>query len=156
VEIEPDDTVGTLYFNKLFPLGVEALVEAVRLVKEGKAPKIVQDESQATYEGLVKQSPRIDWSAPYLDVYRQIRGTNPAPGALTSFAGADVKVFDSEVRPGDAGEPGTVVAIDAAGIHVAAKDGAVVIKRLQPRLRQVEGGGVRPTTGLQVGGKLGE
>ena len=48
VEIGPDDTVGSLYFNKLFPLGVEALAESVQLVREGKAPRIAQDEAEAS------------------------------------------------------------------------------------------------------------
>ena len=51
-EISPDDTVGSLYFNKLSPLGVEALAESIELIKQGIAPRIPQDESQASYEGL--------------------------------------------------------------------------------------------------------
>ena len=65
VEISPDDTVGSLYFEKLFPLGIEALAEAVELVKKGAAPRIPQDESQATYEGLCTEKDAIiNWSAP--------------------------------------------------------------------------------------------
>ena len=45
------DTLGTVYFDRLFPMGVEAMLEAVDLVKAGKAPRIKQDESKATYEG---------------------------------------------------------------------------------------------------------
>jgi methionyl-tRNA formyltransferase len=51
-EISPTDTVGSLYFNKLFPLGVEAMIESVELIKQGKAPREPQDEIEATYEGL--------------------------------------------------------------------------------------------------------
>src|SRR3972149_388106 len=50
VEIKPDDTTGSLYFNKLFPMGVHAMVEAVDLIKKGRAPRIPQDDSKATYE----------------------------------------------------------------------------------------------------------
>jgi len=58
-------TTGSLYFNKLFPLGVQALVEAVQLVREGKAPRIIQDESQATYEPLcTEERTAIDWTQP--------------------------------------------------------------------------------------------
>src|SRR6201981_1555073 len=45
------DTFGTVYFDRLFPMGVDAMLEAVDLVKSGKAPRIEQDESKATYEG---------------------------------------------------------------------------------------------------------
>jgi methionyl-tRNA formyltransferase len=50
VDISPDDTTGSLYFNTLFPMGVKAMVEAVELIKRGEAPRIPQDESKATYE----------------------------------------------------------------------------------------------------------
>ncbi len=75
VEISPDDTVGSLYFEKLFPLGIEALVEAIELIKKGIAPRIPQDESQATYEGLCTEKDAIiNWSAPIDSVYNLIRG----------------------------------------------------------------------------------
>lgn len=43
VPIDPNDTTGSLYFNKLFPMGIEAMAEAVDLVKAGNPPRIVQD-----------------------------------------------------------------------------------------------------------------
>src|SRR5580765_4824171 len=49
--ISPDDTLGTVYFDRLFPLGVQAMLEAADLVLAGKHTEIVQDESQASYEG---------------------------------------------------------------------------------------------------------
>ena len=69
VELLPDDTTGSLYFNKLFPLGVEALVEAVELVRNGTASRIPQDESQATYDPLcTEERTVIDWSKPVTQV----------------------------------------------------------------------------------------
>jgi methionyl-tRNA formyltransferase len=63
IDIAPDDTTGTLYFNKLFPMGIEAIVEAVELIKAGDAPKIKQDESLATYEPPCDETyAGIDWS----------------------------------------------------------------------------------------------
>src|SRR5262249_356285 len=56
VEIGPDDTLGTVYFDKIFGLGVKTLLEAADLVLAGKAKEIVQDESQATYEGWVREA----------------------------------------------------------------------------------------------------
>lgn len=133
VEISPDDTVGSLYFNKLFPLGVDALAEAVQLVKEGKAPRIAQDESQATYEGLCREAEgMIDWTLPYRTVYNLIRGTNPSPGATAFLDGKKVKIFDAEAREGVTGAPGEVVAIEPAGFVVAAQGGGILVKRVQP------------------------
>jgi methionyl-tRNA formyltransferase len=134
VAISPDDTVGSLYFEKLSPLGVAALVESVELAKRGLAPRIPQDESQATYEGLCSESDaRIDWAQPVNEVYNLIRGTNPQPGAVTSFQGEPLKIFDVVLLTGSAGGvPGEVVGLDESGFTVAATDGAILVKRVQP------------------------
>ena len=63
VAIGPHDTLGSLYFDHLFPMGVDAMVEAIDLVRAGKAPRIAQDDSQATYESWCRKADaRIDWS----------------------------------------------------------------------------------------------
>ena len=63
VEITPDDTLGSLYFGKLYPMGVDAVVESVGMVRDGSAPKIDQDHSQATYEGWCRaEDVVIDWN----------------------------------------------------------------------------------------------
>ena len=157
VEISPDDTTGSLYFNKLFPLGIEAIAEAVALVKAGKAPKIPQDEREATYEGLCTDKVAvIDWTKPAGDVYNLIRGTNPQPGASTSFQGKEFKIFDSELKPAVSGEPGQVISVDQSGFTVAAKGGAVLVKRVQlkgsPKIAAVELAG---QLNLKPGDKLG-
>ena len=78
VEIGPDDTLGDVYFSKIFPLGVDACVEAADLIAAGNAPRITQDESKATYESWCKKADaRIDWKKPGREVYNLIRGCNP-------------------------------------------------------------------------------
>lgn len=132
VDIAPDDTVGSLYFKKLFPLGIEAIKESVALIKQGKAPRIPQDEAQATYEGLCTQA-TVDWNEPVPEIYNLIRGTNPQPGATTSYHGANFKVFDAELRTGETkGSPGEIIEITEAGFLVAAPGGAILVKRVQP------------------------
>ena len=80
--ISNTDTLGTIYFDRLFPMGVEAMLESVDLVKVGKAPRIKQDESKATYEGRCGPgNAKIDWGKPWEQIDRLIRGCNPAPGA---------------------------------------------------------------------------
>ena len=54
--IGPDDTLGTVYFDRLFPMGVKAMLEAADLVVAGKHKEVVQDESQATYEGWCREA----------------------------------------------------------------------------------------------------
>ncbi len=158
IEISPDDTVGSLYFNKLFPLGIEALVESGELIEKGIAPRLPQDESQATYEGLCTEKDAvINWFKPATKVHNLIRGTNPQPGAITYFQGKRFKVFDSELLPGGEGSLGEIVSATEQGFVVAAINGAILIKRVQ-----VEGS---PKIGapefveqvrLRVGDRLGE
>ncbi len=134
VDIAPDDTVGSLYFNKLFPMGVEALVESIELIKTGKAPRIPQDESKATYEGLCTEKDAIiHWSDPAATVYNLIRGTNPQPGSSAAYMGKPFKIFDSELaKIGRSGLPGEVVEINPHGFEVVCRDGGILIKRVQP------------------------
>src|ERR1700681_2490786 len=98
--ISDTDTLGTVYFDRLFPMGVEAMLEGVDLVKAGKAPRIKQDESKATYEGrCTPENAKIDWGKPWEQIDRLIRGCNPAPGAWTTLNGAKLKVFDIKPLP---------------------------------------------------------
>uniref|UniRef100_A0A9L0SH69 10-formyltetrahydrofolate dehydrogenase n=1 Tax=Equus caballus TaxID=9796 RepID=A0A9L0SH69_HORSE len=54
-EVLPDDTVSSLYNRFLFPEGVKGMVQAVRLIAEGRAPRLPQPEEGATYEGIQKK-----------------------------------------------------------------------------------------------------
>ena len=91
IEIGPDDTLGSVYFDKLFPMGVAALAEAVGMVSGGNAPKLVQDESNATYEGWCRAADvSIDWSSPASEIYNLIRGSDPSPGATTTINGESI------------------------------------------------------------------
>ena len=137
-KIGPDDTLGTVYFDRLFPMGVEAMCESVDLVKNGKAPRLKQDHSKATYEGWCgAENARIDWAKPWSQIYNLIRGCNPAPGAWATLNGAKVQIFDSKPVPardpkGIGGKMGEVVEVDAEGVSVACADGRIKILRLKP------------------------
>jgi methionyl-tRNA formyltransferase len=133
VDIGPDDTAGSLYYDKLYPLGIEALVESVGLVAASKAPKLVQDESQMTYERPAEgRAARIDWRLPLADVYNLIRGCEPSPAAWTRWEERELRVTNARpiVEFPDA-TPGVVAAIDDAGVVVGAGAGAVLIRGLQ-------------------------
>jgi methionyl-tRNA formyltransferase len=129
VEIADDDTLGSLYFDKLFPLGVEAMLESVDLVRDGKAPKLVQDEDAATYESWCRKGDaEIDWSKPVREVYNLIRGTNPRPGGWTTIDGEEVGILDCEQVDGDPGAaPGEVVEVDGDRLVVATDGGAIAV-----------------------------
>jgi methionyl-tRNA formyltransferase len=135
VPIGPDDTVGSLYFDKLFAPGGEVLVESVRLVREGRAPRIAQDESLATYEPPAEdENSGIDWTEPAQRVYDLIRGSNPQPGAHTVLYATGVRIFDARLTlTGDPTDvPGTIRTSQgdvpaAAGTILAAGDDRIDI-----------------------------
>ena len=134
VEITDDDTLGSLYFDKLFPLGVEAMLESVDLVRDGRAPRIEQDHSKATYEGWCRgDAVRINWHMPTRTTWNLIRGCNPAPGAWTTLDGGRVAIFDS-VKLGEARsvQPGQITRIGDDGVQVATADGQILVKRVRP------------------------
>lgn len=133
VVISSEDTVGSLYYNQLFSLGVQSLVEAVDLIAIGKAPRTQQDGSLASYEPPCNEGHAlINWEAPTSEVYNLIRGTNPQPGATTFWRQNKVKFYDSEKLESTVeGAPGEVVEINDRGIVIAARGGAILVKRLR-------------------------
>jgi len=159
VEISPDDTVGSLYFEKLFPLGIEALVEGIELIKKGIAPRIPQDESQATYEGLCTEKDAIiNWSAPIDKVYNLIRGTNPQPGATTYFHGKTLKIFDAKpIYDIVGGLPGQIVNSSADGVVVSLERGAILVQKVQiNKSSKIEAAEFAKQARLEIGDRLGE
>jgi len=157
VAIEDDDTLGSLYFDKLFPMGVEAMVESVDLVRDGEAPRIVQDEALATYEGWCgHDQARIDWDRPTRQVRDLIRGCTPRPGAWTTLAGEEFGISDSRPADGGEGRPGEVVSVDGDGFVVATADGAVAVTGVRADGDKLSGAEYAERAGLQPGTVLGE
>jgi methionyl-tRNA formyltransferase len=152
VDIGPDETLGELYFNKLFPMGVDALMEAVDLVRAGRAPKIPQDHSKKTYESWFKKDiAEIDWSRPVDDVYNLIRASNPAPGAWSTINGVKLDIYDSAKAAGS-GAPGRILAIDEQGLTIAAAGGAILAKRVRaPGGQKIAASEYAKAAGLEVG-----
>jgi methionyl-tRNA formyltransferase len=94
--IGPDDTLGSVYFDRLFPMGVKAMLEAADLVMAGKHRETIQDENQASYEGWCRAAEaKINWANHVDFVYNVVRGCNPAPGAWTTLGGKKIQIFDA-------------------------------------------------------------
>lgn len=155
--IGPDETLGEIYFNKLFPLGVAALLEAADLVLAGRHTERVQDESRATYEGwMAEAESRIHWAAPIDQVYDLVRACNPAPGAWTELAGTRVQVFDCRkhvigrfVKGGN--KPGDIAGATEQSVAVWAQGGVLEILKLRPLgAGKISGGDFAKQRGLPM------
>jgi len=140
VAVDPTETAGEL-LARLAPIGAQALLEAIAAIEAGTARAIAQDHPRASHAPmLAKTDGLIDFAQPAAAVAARIRGVDPWPGAQAVLRGQIVKLFRAQPAPGapgapgapDAsGPPGTVLAIEAGGVHVAAAGGAVVIRELQ-------------------------
>ena len=161
--IEPDDTLASVYFDRLFPMGVTALQEAADLVVGGHARELVQDESLASYEGWCRSAEaRIHWHSHVDFVYNLIRGCNPAPGAWTLFKGKKLQLFDARkhlVRTfGQVkGGIGTVAAIAAEGMAITAQGGQIeVLKVRYDDGKKISAAQFCAEAGVSIGALLGE
>jgi methionyl-tRNA formyltransferase len=131
VPIGPADTTGSLYFNSLFPLGIETLVEAIDQIAAGTAPAMVQDESLASYEAPCRdEHAAIDFRLPAQAVYNLVRGCDPQPGAFATHAGRRLRLYDALLETsGPTATPGTVIGIDSAGMRIALDGAAMLVRR---------------------------
>lgn len=161
-DIGPDETIGELYFNKLFPMGVKAMIEAADLVFAGKHTETVQDESAASYEGWCRAGEaHIQWASHVDFVYNVIRGTNPAPGAWTTLNGKKVQIFDARKhlfrKYGDVpGKIGEVTEVTDGGFKVTAQGGVIEVLRARGEDgKKLSGGDFARAQGLAKGALLG-
>jgi len=133
--IGADDTLGTVYFERLFPMGVQAMLEAADLVVAGKHRERVQDESQASYEGWCRKAEaRINWANHVEFVYNVVRGCNPAPGAWTTLEGKELQIFDARKHPARTfsavkGKIGEIVELSDKSFQVSAQGGRIEVLR---------------------------
>jgi methionyl-tRNA formyltransferase len=158
VEIGPDDTTGSLYFSALFPMGVDAMTEAVELIKGGKAPRIPQDESKATYEPPCDDRVAfVDFGKSAKDIYNLIRGCDPQPGAYTIHRGEKIRFYDAKmVSLTTEKQPGEILAIEERSLQVAVKGGIIRVARLKvekgEKIGPIEFAGL---VGVKIGDRLG-
>jgi methionyl-tRNA formyltransferase len=133
VGIGPDETTGSLYFNTLFPMGIDAIVEAVELIKKGKAPRIPQDNSKATYEPPCDDRvASVNFEKTIKDIYNLIRGCDPQPGAYTTFKGKRVRFYDAKMSlSAIEKQPGEIISFEEGSLQVAVKDGVIRVSKLR-------------------------
>ncbi|ACA17011.1 Methionyl-tRNA formyltransferase [Methylobacterium sp. 4-46] len=161
-EIGPDDTLGDVYFGRLFPMGVAAMLEAADLVVAGRHREVVQDEAQASYEGWFSaKAARLSWDSHIDHLYNLIRAANPAPGAWTTLEGRKLQFFDCRKHPVRRiaevkGALGEVVAVGEESIRITAQGGQIELFKLKPEGgSKMSAGAFAREGGIRVGHILG-
>jgi methionyl-tRNA formyltransferase len=136
-DVTENDTLGTVYFDRLFPMGVKAMLEAADLVVAGKHREVVQDENQATYEGWFRANEaKVHWHNHVDFVHDLIRGADPAPGAWTTVNGKKLQLFGSKKHPvrtfgAVKGKVGEITEISEAGMRITAQGGQVEVAKVK-------------------------
>jgi methionyl-tRNA formyltransferase len=134
VPITPKDTTGTMH-ESLAVLGAEVLLDTLRRIEAGTAPREPQDNDKATYASLLKREHEaIHWEAAARDIFNQIRGLNPWPGAYTKHRERTIKIWEAELLEGISSDrPGTIMQIDKEGIDIATGEGRLRLIAIQPQ-----------------------
>ncbi len=160
--IGPDDTLGSVYFDRLFPMGIAAMLEAADMVVKGKHSETAQDETQASYEGWCRAAEaRINWATHVDFTYDLIRGCNPAPGAWTTLAGTKLQIFDARkhtVRTFGAvkGKIGEVTDVTGTSFFVTAQGGQIEVQKAKlGDGKKLSGAEVAASAALAAGTLLG-
>lgn len=138
-----DDTYSTLH-DRLAVLGAEALCGVLPELVAGRARAEAQAEEGVTYAAkILKADTVVEWQRPAVEIERQLRAFDPAPGALTTLAGQPLKLWRGTLgaQPGTS-LPGTILAVGSEGVDVQCGDGVLRLTELQRaggrRLRAVE------------------
>lgn len=153
VPLSATETTATLFFEKLQPLGIDALVEAVEQVASGGARPQKQDESRATTQGLVDDAvAAIDLASPALEIERLVRGCDPQPGAFLRLGGSPVRLFDSSFTASEGeARAGEIVASDAQGLAIALRGGVLRAKRVRADAGKETAQDFARRVGLEIG-----
>jgi methionyl-tRNA formyltransferase len=157
VAIGPDDTLGKIYFDHLFPVGVKALLEAADLVAAGKHHEVVQDESQANYESWFDaNAAQIHWATHISQIYNLIRACNPAPGAWTKFGEQKVQIYDCHKHVAATfgavkGKPGEVTQITLDSFFISCHGGLIEVLKAKAAAGKVSGAELAKELNLEVG-----
>jgi methionyl-tRNA formyltransferase len=129
IEIRRDESGGSLH-DRLANIAPDALLDALRLLGEGNAPRIPQDNTRVTYAPKLKREDgRIDWSEPAQVIERKIRAFNPWPGAFMRIDGQKLKIFSAAIVD-LSGKPGETLRSEKELVVYAGK-GALCLSDVQ-------------------------
>ncbi len=133
VEIEYDDTYGTLY-EKLKVAGGKAIVSTLDKIVEGVLKRTQQGDDFTMAPMIEKEMGEIDWSKTSTEIRNLVRGLNPMPGAFSYVGKERIKIWNTEISTfhNEDAEPGTIL-LDSEkhGLVIKTGDGALELTEIQ-------------------------
>ncbi len=132
LKISDNETAETLS-TRLTEIGVEQLLKVLTQFEQNTIFAVPQTSQRTTYaKKITKRDAQIDWNADIHTIYRQIRAFNPEPIAYSFLGDLRVKIWNAHTWETNHNEsPGTITRVDVSGIHVAAKNGCVILTQTQ-------------------------
>lgn len=131
--IFPNDNVGILH-DRLSQMGTKLLLDTIPNIISGNINPIKQNEDEVTYAWNIKrEEEKIDFNKSTIDIYNQIRGLNPWPGAYSILDGNIVKIYNARISDSffTTKKNGEIGKIYDDGIGVSTYDGEIIITELQ-------------------------
>lgn len=142
-KITDDDTFLTLH-NRLMNIGAEKLSEAVKLIENGKAPRVVQNHSEATFvKPFKKEDCKINWNLTEREIFNMVRGMNPFPTAYTLLGEKIFKIYGvkENFKTYEEGEIGEIVdTVKGVGVVVKTGNGSVILTEVKPENKKLLSG----------------
>lgn len=131
-DLDDEITAGELH-DKMKDRGAEVLIETLKQIEKGTAPRIPQNHEEFTYAPMMNKAlGEINWSKSAREIHNLVRGVNPWPSAYTTYEGSTMKVWKTEVLNETSDkEPGTILKVDKDGIRISTKDNVVLVKEIQ-------------------------
>lgn len=136
VEIGENETTGELW-ERLSKIGAELLVETLKKVEEGTAPRIPQGKDFSMAPMLDKEMSKIDWdNKTAIEIKNLVRGLNPIMGTYSFLNGKKIKFWEVNIENLNNDNRniinGTVVKSDSKdGLYIKAKDGIIKVLEIQ-------------------------
>lgn len=155
VALDPTETTASLFFDKLLPLGVQAMVDAVDLIDSGRAQPRAQDEARATHQGLVDDAvAAVDLAKSAAEIDCLVRGCDPQPGAFVRVEGKPVRLYDARLEPEAGSAPGEVLSVDASGLRIALRGGVLRVGRVRADMGKEAASAFAERAGLSSGDRV--
>ena len=130
--------------DRLKELGAQGLIQAVRLIEKGEAPRIVQNHSEATFvKPFSKEDCRINWEKSEREIFNFVRGMNPFPSAFTTLDEKIFKIYavEENFKKYDNGVCGEVVDLKKGkGVVVKTGNGNVILTQVKPENKKLLNG----------------
>ena len=144
-----DDENSEQLSEKLSVIGAELLMETLEKLEKDELSPEKQSDAEATYAPIIKKDiGKIDWEKSAGEINNLIRGTQPWPGAFTTYGGKNLKIFKAKLDITE-GEPGKVIQSENGKLIVGAGKNSLDILELQ-----LEGGKRLLTEQFLMGNKL--